>query len=195
MDEMKNTAAPAEKKKKLTAKEFLYEALEELCYVVVIVILLFMFVGRMATVAGGSMMNTLQDKDRILMTNLFYAPERLDVVVIDKEDGYYADELIIKRIIAMGGETVTIDFDAWTVTVDGVKLDEPYVFHTYGPMDREDMTTNTFTVPEGCYFVMGDNRNGSTDSRSNLVGFVKESEILGHAVFRLFPFETLGEIK
>ncbi len=195
MDEMKNTVEATEKKKKLTTKEFLYEAFEELCYVVVLVILLFMFVGRMATVAGGSMLNTLHDADRIIMTNLFYTPERLDVVVIDKEEGYYADELIIKRIIAMEGETVHIDFDTWTVTIDGKVLDEPYVKREYGSMDREDMMTNTFTVPEGCYFVMGDNRNGSTDSRSDLVGFVKESEILGHAVFRLFPVDAIGVIE
>ncbi len=199
MAEMQNTAAPAEerpdkkkKKEKLRPVEVAYEVLEELCYVAALVVIFFLFVGRMAMVDGSSMAHTLQDKDGIFMTNLFYTPDRYDIVVVDKESGYYENQLLIKRVIAKGGETVTINYQTWTVTVDGITLYEPYILREYGPMDRGDMTEDTFVVPDGCYFVMGDNRNGSTDSRSALVGFVKKSEILGRAVFRLSPPQSIG---
>ncbi|MBQ9748232.1 MAG: signal peptidase I [Clostridia bacterium] len=183
------------KKEKLTARETLYEIFEELCYVAALVVLFFLFIGRMATVQGSSMANTLQDEDGIFVSNLFYTPDRYDIVVVDKEEGYYADELLIKRVIAKGGETVTINYNTWTVVVDGLPLYEPYVLREDGMMDREDMVSDTFVVPEGCYFVMGDNRNGSTDSRSELVGFVKASEILGRAVFRVSPPQSMGFLK
>ncbi len=204
MDELNTAPSPEaaegkdqiKKKEKLTPKEFLYECFEELCYVAVLVILLFMFVGRMSTVVGESMSDTLHNGDRIIMTNLFYEPERYDVVVIAKETGYYKDDLIIKRIIASEGEHVRLDFENWAVIIDEkIVLREPYVKRLMGEMDREDMLSDSFVVPEGCYFVMGDNRNGSTDSRSNLVGYVKESEILGHAIFRLFPFDQMKIIE
>ncbi len=198
MDEMKETLAPEGEtvKKKPSAFAVFYEIFEELCYVAVIVILLFMFVGRMATVSGNSMLNTLCDGDRIIMTNLFYTPERYDVVVIDKESGYYANYLLIKRIIATEGEKVHIDFENWTVTInDTIVLYEPYIKREFGDMRRDDMENDTFIVPEGCYFVMGDNRNGSSDSRSHYVGYVKESEILGRAVFRVYPLQSAGMIE
>ncbi len=196
MDEQMETPVPAAEaeEKKPTLKEYLYEAFEELCIVAVSVILLFMFVGRMATVDGSSMLGTLRHNDRLLMTNLFYTPENGDIVVISKSEGYYQDSLIIKRIIASEGQLVRIDYTNWTVTVDGEMLYEPYIYRESGSMDREDMETDSFIVPENCYFVMGDNRNHSTDSRSDLVGFVKESEILGRAIFRLYPFDTIGAI-
>ncbi len=200
MDELNHTAPEAElkaaePKKKLTKSQTVYEVFEEICAVVAIVILLFMFVGRMATVSGESMTNTLQHNDRILMTSFLYTPDYGDIVVIDKETGYYADSLIIKRIIAKEHDTVHIDYASWTVTVNGRTVLEPYVKRVFGPMDREDMTSDTFTVPANCYFVMGDNRNGSTDSRSDHVGFIKESEILGKAIFRLFPLGQMGLIE
>ncbi len=188
------TAPEEPEKEKHTPGEYLFEALEELCTVAVLVILLFMFVGRMATVSGWSMYATLSHNDRIIMTNLFYTPERGDIVVVDKHTGVYANDLIIKRIIAEGGDTVFIDYDNWIVTVNGVPVTEPYVYRDHKPMDKQDMREGTFTVPEGSYFVMGDNRNGSTDSRSVLIGFVERSEIRGKAIFRIFPFEAIGAL-
>ena len=162
MDENKiaEEAASSPERKKPSLMANLYDWFEVLCVAAVIVVLIFTFVGRMATVNGSSMSDTLLSGDRLIVTNLFYTPQRYDIVVVQKKDGYYSDELLVKRIIATGGETITFDFDNWTVTVDGV----------------------------------GDNRNGSTDSRSDLVGFVKESEIVGHAVFRLFPLNAIGTL-
>ena len=183
------------KKEKVKQKpiETLYDWFEVVCLASAVVILLFMFVGRMSTVVGSSMANTLQNGDRILIWNLFYTPERQDIVVVQKEEGYYADELLVKRVIGKGGDTLTFDFDAWKVYVNGEELDSSYVLIESGKdMERGYVPySNTVVVPEGYYYVLGDNRNGSTDSRFPEVGFVKESEIIGKAIFRVFPVNQM----
>ena len=195
MDRIDEIGTPESAKEKNEQKQpllKLFDTLEIFCLSVVLVILFFTFVGRMATVVGDSMEPTLQNGDRVLVSSFFYTPECGDIVVVQKDSGYYDNQLLIKRVIAKGGQTITFDFAGWTVCVDGEIIDEPYINRVLGAMKKGDITGDTVTVPEGCYFVMGDNRNFSADSRYDTVGFVKETEIVGHTIVRISPdFETL----
>ena len=198
-NKMENPAEEAPKKEKVKQKpiEVLYDWFEVSCFAAAVVLLLFMFVGRMSTVVGSSMANTLHDGDRILVWDFFYEPERYDIVVVQKDEGHYEDELIIKRIIAKGGETVSFDYENWKVFVNGEEIADDFVLRIDDEaMKRGEMPygSGQITVPEGCYFVLGDNRNGSTDSRYTEVGFVKESEIIGKAILRIMPFQSIGAL-
>lgn len=161
-----------------------YEWARCLVSAVVGVVLMFVFVIRMIGVSGGSMQNTLYTGDRLFVLNsLFCNYEQGDIVVIN---AYNADlnDTIIKRIIAVGGQTIDIDFASGIVFVDGEPLDEPYVKElTY----TTDGTQFPLTLKEDEVFVMGDNRNRSTDSRSFTLGPVKKDYIQGEAFFLLIP--------
>ena len=154
------------------------------CIVVALVvgILIFMHGFRIVNVDGSSMYPTLHDKDRIVTSDLFYSPKPGDVVVVQTDT--YGPSPLVKRIIAVGGQTVDIDFDAGIVYVDGVALDEPYTNSL--TFEREDFDGPVY-VPDGYLFLMGDNRNRSTDSRSSMVGLVDERCIIGKVYFILMP--------
>lgn len=179
-----------ENTKKKKVKEVL-EYAESLTVVFAVMLLIFTFIARPATVDGESMLPTLRNGERLVISNLFYEPAPGDIVVLcgeaDREEG----RNLIKRIIAVSGQTIDIDFETGEVTVDGEVLDEPYILER---THLDEGTEFPLTVPEGEVFVMGDNRNASRDSRSLSVGTVKEEYIVGRVLFRFFPFDRFGTV-
>ena len=134
------------------------------------------------------MENTLLEKDYLIVSNVNCSPEQGDIIVVHNVGLRYYKDPIIKRVIATEGQVVDIDFDTWTVTVDGVVLDEPYLKLTNDDRRTSDWTYPV-TIPEGYVFVMGDNRNHSADSRSKEIGLIDERCIIGKALVRVFPFD------
>ncbi len=162
----------------------LYEWTQALVCSVLAVVLLFTFVVRLIGVDGHSMVPTLQDGDRLLVLNSLWDSdyEYGDIVVLRKES--FLEEPIVKRVIATEGQTVDIDFASGSVYVDGELLEEDYINE---PTYVDEGTQFPLTVPEGSIFVMGDNRNHSSDSRSSDLGTVDTRYVIGKAVFLLFP--------
>ena len=165
-----------------------YEWIRALLGVAVSVILVFTFAVRIVSVSGESMRETLQDQDMLVVLNnwLCGGYEQGDIVILQRDD-FYGGEPIVKRVIATEGQTVDIDFDAGVVYVDGTALEEPY---TREPTWTQEGTEFPLTVPEGCVFVMGDNRNDSDDSRDSALGPVDTRCVLGRALLLAVPGPT-----
>ena len=178
---------PEEEKEPETLEGMIYCWAQALITAVVSVVLLFTFGLRLIGVSGPSMQDTLYTGDRLLVLNAAYCDFKAgDVVVINDYNAELSDTLV-KRIIAVGGQTVDIDFSTGTVYVDGQELDEPYIKE---PTYTTDGTVFPLTLAEDEVLVMGDNRNHSTDSRSPKLGPVKRGYLQGKAVFLLMPGRT-----
>ena len=176
-------------------KQNLFYWLQALVVALVALTVVFTFFGRIVVVVGHSMDPTINNGELLILRSIGYEPEQGDIVVLNKYTSpALKGEAIVKRCIATGGQTVSIDYAAGTVTVDGQVLDEPYIKEAMRDpsLVNSNMTITEVTVPEGSIFVMGDNRNNSTDSRHAQVGTVDERYVLGKAVLVLFPLDRAG---
>ena len=183
MDESNNVLVEDTENERTVA---VYEWVEAAIFALVCVVLVFTFLFRIVGVDGESMQTTLMDHDRLILTRLNYTPERGDIVDINR----YTQEPLVKRVIAKGNDTLDIDAQTGEVLLNGKVLDEPYLddFQRTDPMEFQ----GPITIPEGYVFVMGDNRLNSHDSRKRDISCVSEKDLMGKAVFRLWPFSHIG---
>ncbi len=142
---------------------------------------------RIVSVSGTSMQPTLDDSDIVVFNPLADTHEIGDVVIIRTDEE--SDLLIIKRIIATQGQTVNIDYNTQTLTVDGKKITEPYISEMFKSEKNE--IDYPYTVPEDHVFVLGDNRTDSVDSRNRNIKAIPEEKILGKVIFKVFPFSEI----
>ncbi len=177
------------KKKKRPKKELskmnIFDILEPIVAALLVITVIFTLFFRIVNVSGPSMMPTLNDGDKIVISATGYEPQRGDIVILSGAAGI--KDTIVKRIIAVGGDKVDINFTTGIVTVNGVEEEYTDVL----TLQQFDIAF-PITVPQGCVFVLGDNRAESLDSRSTEIGCIDERYIVGKVLFRLFP---LGEGK
>lgn len=158
--------------------------LHDLLYLLAAFVVLSLVV-RVVVVSGTSMNDTLKDGDFLLvLSNVFYTEPKQGDVIVASKDSFDNGAPIVKRVIATEGQTVDIDFKAGIVYVDGAALIEPYV-RTATTL-QEGMKF-PLVVDEGCVFVLGDNRNGSKDSRYPGIGLINKHEIIGKVFFLFLP--------
>lgn len=197
------------KEKSFDPQRDTYEWIRCVIVAVIVCVLVFILVARVIDVQGNSMYPTLESGDKIIITRLAGGYEQGDIVVLKAKN--YKKEPLVKRVIGTGGQTVELNFADQTVSVDGQVLDEPYIYERifdryeivnplyydiYGIDKDKDVGDDwvRVTVPEGYVFVMGDNRNNSSDSRMSKIGFVDTRDVMGKVIFRIFPFNKIGAI-
>ena len=184
-----------EKKKQTKAAAMLREILSMAAAIVIIVGLVFLvthYVGQRTRVEGHSMEPTLSDGDNLIVDKISYRfrdPERFDIIIFPyqwEENTYY-----IKRIIGMPGETIWID-ESGNIYIDGEILEEDYGLET---ILNPGLAAEPITLADDEYFVMGDNRNNSTDSRYAEVGLIHREDVIGRAWLRIYPFDRISFIE
>lgn len=174
-----------------SVKKESYDWIQSLLMALIICVVVFLFFIRVIDVNGDSMNPTLENGNKMLVSDLFYTPRAGDVVIFCKDE-YDPDKALVKRVIATEGQVVNIDFENGIVYVDGEPIEEDYI---------KELTNNKIdfigpqTVPEGCVFVMGDNRNASTDSRDKRIGMVDARLIIGRAYLVIYPLDEFKVIK
>lgn len=184
-----------QERRKPTKQELIKELFGMVIYVACVFLVCFLiitYVGQRTRVDGSSMEPTLSDGDNLIVDKIsyrFYEPERFDIVIFPFQ--YEEDTYFIKRIIGMPKETVWIN-NSGEIYINGVLLTENYGLETIA---YAGLASTPITLGEDEYFVMGDNRNDSTDSRFDVVGPIKKSEIVGRAWVRIFPFDKIGFVK
>lgn len=167
-----------------------YEWIQSMSSALIICVVLFLFFVRIIDVKGSSMHPTLEDGDKMIVSDVLYEPKDGDIVVF-KKDEYDPDKALVKRVIATEGQEINIDFENSTVYVDDIPLEEDYIAElTKTQLDF----IGPQKVPENCVFVMGDNRNMSTDSRKDEIGFVDKRLILGKVYMVVFPTANFGPV-
>ncbi len=181
---------PVTQKEDKSAWLEVYSLLADVMVCLIFVTILFVFGIRLVGVVGESMYPTLHNGDKLtLLSNFLYEPEVGDIVVLQAVN--FEEEPIVKRVIAMEGQTVDINFNTGEVWVDGVLLDEPYINDLTMRYEGMDFP---ITVPENCIFVMGDNRMHSTDSRNPDIGCVDKRYVLGKALHIILPIGRFGGV-
>ncbi len=160
--------------------ESIYEIASVVVSAILTVGIIFTFLFKISTVSGESMENTLHNGDKLIISAITQDVKYGDVVVTSQPNIY--GKVLIKRVIAVGGQTVWFNEDTNKVVVDGKELDEPYIKEE---MDFLLSMTKLYRVPEGKIFVMGDNRNDSADSRDALIGMIDERYVVGKVVYRI----------
>ena len=201
---------------------FLYELTELFAISFAVVIVVLCLFVRHSPVSGNSMLPTIENGDTLLVNNIAYTPKQGDVVIV--QSLHNLEKPLVKRVIAVGGDTISINFTRWLIEVNGVVYEQrldadgnpaqiggEYVLYKEGepmlpPLSSDtsllrigfkyDPETDTYsaTVPEGCLFILGDNRTDSKDSRDPTVGFVDERLVVGESSLRLTPFEKFGSL-
>ena len=174
----------------------IFDWVEVFVFSAVFVILLFTFVARVTTVDGASMNQTLANGQKLVLTNLFYTPKHGDIVVFQRNSD---NKPLVKRVIGVAGDVISFDFEHCKVYRNGEELVEDYAWfdpkYEGSPMRRGIYESGVeITVPDGCIFVLGDNRYNSEDSRFNSVGFVTLESVVGKAIFRISPLSKFGKV-